>query len=413
MRSRKLLVLWAVLVILALAVGACAAPAAPAAPAASSSGGAAAEAPKADIKVGAIFDLTGATSDVGTPYSQGVTGYVEWLNANGGIDGHKLVLISQDYSYKVDQAEQLYSQFVNQDKVVAFQGWGTGDTEALRSRIAADKIPFMSASYSAALISMTAAPYNFLIGTTYSDQMIIGLRWAMEDWTAKGNSGMPKVAVLHHNSPFGQSPVADGQAFAEANAIDFTAIPMTGGATDLTPELTQAQTFGANYIIIQNVSSPAALALKDAKRLGMDVQVICLNWCADENLINLAGDASEGVVGALPFTPPTMDVAGLKDPRAFLESQGKSIDEIGLHYGQGWTTMSVMVEGIRRVVADGKEVNGENIRAALETITDFDTGGVTANITFTPDSHRGNRSLRIFKVEGGKWVQAGDYISAE
>lgn len=409
MQSRKLALLWTVLVMLALAVGACAAPAPPAAP----SGGAPAEAPKADIKVGAIFDLTGATGDVGTPYAQGVTGYVEWLNANGGIDGHKLVLISQDYAYKVDQAEQLYSQFVNQDKVVAFQGWGTGDTEALRSRIAADKIPFMSASYSAALISMTDAPYNFLIGTTYSDQMIIGLRWAMEDWVAKGNAGMPKVAVLHHNSPFGQSPVADGQAFADANGIEFTAIAMTGGATDLTPELSQVQTFGADYIVIQNVSSPAALAVKDAKRLGMDVQFICLNWCADENLINLAGDAAEGVVGTLPFTPPTMDVAGLKDARAFLESQGKSIDEIGLHYGQGWTTMSVMTEGIRRVLADGKEVNGENIRAALETITDFDTGGVTAPITFTPESHRGNRSLRLFKVEGGKWMQAGEYISAE
>jgi branched-chain amino acid transport system substrate-binding protein len=109
------------------------------------------------IKIGAIFDLTGATADVGTPYSEGVKAYVEWRNANGGINGHPIELLSADYAYKVDQAEQLYTQYV-QEGVVAFMGWGTGDTEALRSKIATDHIPFMSASYSANLLDMSQAP---------------------------------------------------------------------------------------------------------------------------------------------------------------------------------------------------------------------------------------------------------------
>ena len=129
----------------------------------------------APIKVGAVFDLTGATADVGTPYADGVKGFVAWKNANGGINGHQIELSSADYAYKVDQAEQLYTQYV-QEGVVAFQGWGTGDTEALRTKIAADKIPLMSASYSAALLDMSQAPYNFLVGTSYSDQAIIALR---------------------------------------------------------------------------------------------------------------------------------------------------------------------------------------------------------------------------------------------
>ena len=74
------------------------------------------------IKVGAIFDLTGATGDVGTPYAEGVKGYVEWLNNNGGVEGHPIELISADYAYKVDVAEQLYTQYVSEG-VVAFMGW--------------------------------------------------------------------------------------------------------------------------------------------------------------------------------------------------------------------------------------------------------------------------------------------------
>ncbi|MGE5251705.1 MAG: ABC transporter substrate-binding protein, partial [Bacteroidota bacterium] len=108
-------------------------------------------APQAPIKVGAIFDLTGATADVGTPYAEGVKAYVDWLNAQGGVEGHPIELTSADYAYKVDVAEQLYTQYVSEG-VVAFMGWGTGDTEALRTKIAEDKIPFMSASYSAGLL---------------------------------------------------------------------------------------------------------------------------------------------------------------------------------------------------------------------------------------------------------------------
>ena len=364
------------------------------------------------IKVGAIFDLTGATGDVGTPYSEGVKGYVDWLNSNGGVEGRPIELISADYAYKVDVAEQLYTQYVSEG-VVAFMGWGTGDTEAMRTKIAEDKIPFMSASYSAALLDMQAAPYNFLIGTSYSDQAIIAVRWAIDDWAAKGNSGAPKVALIHHDSPFGTSPVEDAKAFAEANGAEFTSLAMPGGVTDYVAELAQMQTFGANYVIVHTVSSPASVLLKDAASQGFEAQFVMLNWCADEILINLAGEAAEGVVGAIPFTPPTSPVSGHEDADAYLKAQGSSLEQKGLHYTQGWWTMATMVEGIRRVVAAGDEVNGENIRAALEGLSNFDTGGVTSPISFSSTSHRGNSSLRLFTVEGGKWVNPSDFISAE
>ncbi|RME64156.1 MAG: branched-chain amino acid ABC transporter substrate-binding protein, partial [Caldilineae bacterium] len=338
-----------VLILLALLLAACPAPqtAAPsggggeeAAPAQEEAAPAAQEEAGEPIKIGAIFDLTGPTSDVGKPYAEGVQAYVAWANENGGINGRPIELISQDYAYDVATAEQLYSQFVEEGAVV-FMGWGTGDTEALRSRIAADEVPFMSASYSANLNDMEQAPYNFLVGTTYSDQLIIAMRHALNDWQGQGNEGAPKIAVFHHDSPFGRSPIPDGEAFAAENGIEMTSIAMPRGSTDLTPELTQAQSFGANYIIIQNVSSPAALLLKDKQRLGMDdVQVICLNWCADENLINLSEGAAEGVLGTLPFAPPTEDVPGLQVVREYAASQGEDLNELGLHYGQGWWTMA-------------------------------------------------------------------------
>lgn len=400
-KERKIYQLVALVVLLATLLAAC-------------GGGAAVKTQedKTPIKVGAVHDLSGATADVGTPYAEGLKAFVEWKNANGGINGHPIELISADYAYKVDVAEQLYTQYVGEG-VVAFQGWGTGDTEALRSKVAADKIPLMSASYSAALLDMNAAPYNFLIGTSYSDQAIIAVRWALDDWAKAGNAGKPKFALIHHDSPFGQSPVADAKAFAEANGAELTDLAMPKGATDYVAELAQMKQFGANYVIIQNVSSPAAVLLKDAKAQGMtEFKFICLNWCADENLVKLAGDAAEGVIGTIPFTPPTFPQPGHEEADKWLKAHGSSLEEKGLHFTQGWWTMAVMAEGIKRVLDAGKPVTGENIKAALETIQNFDTQGITSPISFSATSHKGNNALRLYQVSGGKWKQISDFISA-
>ncbi len=359
------------------------------------------------IKIGAIHDLTGPTSDVGTPYTDGIHDYVKFVNENGGVGGREIELLSQDYAYDVSQAEQLYSQYVSQG-VVAFQGWGTGDTEALRGKIADDEIPFMSASYSAALTDPAEAPYNFLIGTSYSDQFIIVIRYAIEN-----SEEAPTVALFHHDSPFGTSPLEDGRAYAEANGASVLSFPMPRGATDFTAELTQAQEAGADYVVIQNVSSPAATLLKDIARLGLAVQTACLNWCSDEILADLAGEAAEGMLGASPFAFPSSGADLIENEiRPWAEANERDVDVLGVHYVQGWTTMKAMIDGIRQVVDAGDPVTGPNIKAVFESWTDYDTGGITSPISFSPEDHAGSKSLQLYQITNGTWERISDYISA-
>lgn len=360
------------------------------------------------IKIGAIFDLTGPTADVGTDYAEGIRAYVNRVNAAGGVEGRPIDLIFQDYGYQVDRAEQLYSQFV-QEGVVAFMGWGTGDTEALQRRIVEDRLPFTSASLSHRLGDPSEAPYNFLVAATYSDQFFVVLDWIEEDWAARGETGAPTVALMHNASPFGLSPwVQGGEAYAAAIGVDAAPFEMPRGATDFTAELTQIRQAGADYVVFQNTSSPVALALRDARGLGLDVTFVCLNWCSNRLLIDLAPDAAEGVVGAMPYAPLTADVPGTREIRAQLEAQGRTVEDRTNAVTQGWWTMAVLVEGIRRVIQEGREVTGANIKSALEGIRDLDTGGASAPLGFSPTDHRGAKGIRLFRVEGGSWQPLTD-----
>jgi branched-chain amino acid transport system substrate-binding protein len=73
-----------------------------------------------------------------------------------------------------------------------------------------------------------------------------------------------------------------------------------------------------------------------------------------------------------------------------------------LHYVKSWTSMLVMAEALKRAKKAGK-LDGPGLKAALETIKDFDTGGLTAPISYAADDHRPNTTMSIYGVaKGGK-----------
>jgi branched-chain amino acid transport system substrate-binding protein len=353
------------------------------------------------VKLGGIFDLSGATADVGTPYAEGVKGFVEDWNKQG--DGPQIELISEDYKYDVAVAERLYSRLKSED-VVAVQGWGTGDTEALRGRITADRLPFMSASYADTLVDPAETPYNFVVATTYSDQMRLALEHIAE--TAPD----AQVAVFHHDSPFGESPLAAGEEKANELGLGFETYAMPAEATDYVPQLNRAKGQGAKFVVIQNVSTPAGQVAKNIKEQGLDMTVVCLNWCGDEQFIELAGEASEGALGVLPFAPATANAEGLAEPSEYLSSAGGNLEDQGVHYVQGWYTMAVMAEAIKAAAESG-EVTGDTVKSALEELPSFDTGGISAPIDFSAESHAGMPGSKIYEVKDGKWTEATDLLT--
>jgi len=369
-------------------------------------GGPGASASKSDIVIGVLADLTGPTAEVGKPYNEGVLAYVDEINSAGGVAGHHLKILSEDYAYQVPIAEEKYKLFVAAG-AVAVQGWGTGDSEALRSKVKDDQLPFMSASYAEALTDPTQSPYNFVVAPTYSDQMRVALDYiAAQDPTAQ-------VAVLHNDSPFGTAPLADGEKWIKDHGyrLGFHAYPMKAGATDHVGILQQARRQGATYVIIQNVSSPAAIVAKDiaAQKLGM--KIVCLNWCSDEVFIAKAGAAGEGQLMVQPFTPPGISRPGHQEIRDYCRRKGIDLDAKGLHFVQGWITMSAMVKGLQRAAADGKQLTGPTIKAALETMPAIDTGGVIGPIRFTPASHRGSTSSNIYRVSGGTFAEVAANVA--
>src|SRR5262249_13591907 len=186
---------------------------------------------------------------------------------------------------------------------------------------------------------------------------------------------------------------------------------MKGGATDYVGLLQQAKDQGAKYIVIQNVSSPAATVARDLAAQKLDMKIVCLNWCSDELFIKLAGPAAEGHWMVQPFAPPSVNKPGQESVKKYTSSKGIDLEAKGLHFVQGWYTMHVMAKGIEKVLTDGKPLTGPNLRAALETMGPVDTGGVIGPVQFSAESHRGATASGVYKVDGGKMVEVAAAVT--
>jgi ABC-type branched-subunit amino acid transport system permease subunit/ABC-type branched-subunit amino acid transport system substrate-binding protein len=361
---------------------------------------------KGEIKVGGIFDLTGITSDVGKSFAQGVRDGVAWTNANGGVNGKTIKLVEVDYGYKIPEAVAAYKRMVGDDKVVMINGWGTGDTEGLKEFVNKDKVPYLSASFSGHLTNPTKTPYNFFVAPTYSDQLRSWLRWVKDDW--KDKSRNPKVAFMYGDNAYGKSPMEAGRQYCKEIGVELVAEAILPGAfQDATSQLLDLKQKGAEYAYINVTTTGVSTVLKDAKKLGLAIKFGSNPYGFSESLPAVAKEAAEGVTGVMPDVPFGENVPGMARLTAFHQKNHPDDTHDAL-YVRGWTYVLVWSEALKRADSKGA-LTGEAVKAALETMTDFDLGGLTNKVTYSATDHRPMTKTPIYMVKGGKLVKVAEY----
>ena len=350
------------------------------------------------IKVGHLADLTGPTGEVGKPYAQGVQDYKEWVNSHGGINGKKIEMAMFDYAYNKDKAVNQYKKY-KEDGVVAIQGWGSGDTEALSAMTGADKIPYISASYSAHLTDPKKTPYNFFCAADYTTSLRAGLKYLKDNWKEKR---APKVIFIYPNVPYGIAPIKGGKEYAKELGFEVLSDEIVDlKAIEANSQMLSVKNKGADFGWIGGTTNSAAVIIKDAKKLGLKTKFFVNIWGGDETTPRLAAGAEEGVLVMAGSSLHGAKVPGMKQ---LMEIAG-SLPQV-THYIRGYFSMMVLTEALKRADKTWKgTITGVQVKDALETLKDFDTGGLTPEkITFSPTDHRPHTTVNIMEFHKGKMV---------
>jgi branched-chain amino acid transport system substrate-binding protein len=364
------------------------------------------------ITLGHLADYTGATSDVGTPFGQGIADTFAWINKKGGINGKPVTVDTVDYGYQVPRAVAQYKKWsAGDNKVAAIVGWGTADTEALTGFLVQDQIPYLSASYAGALTDPTGAsgkakpaPYNFFYGPSYSDALRGMLTWAAEDWKAKGKAGQPKYVHMGANHPYPNAPKEAGETLAKE--LGFEVLPaiqfaLTPG--DYSAQCLTLKSSSANYAYLGNTAGSNISVLKACKAAGVDVQFMGNVWGMDENAAKAAGDAANGVVFPVrtavawgvdaPGMKTVMEISKMSDP------SGTTYRPV--HYVAAVCTALYMREAVEWAAKNGG-ATGPNVVKGFYHKKDWvpaDMDGVCNPATWTETDHRPTTRVEIYRMK--------------
>lgn len=358
------------------------------------------------IRVPALYDLSGATADVGRPTGIGSRDAMAWINNNDVLD-EEIVHDWVDYAYQVPQAQQQYDSYTANDNPPIIIGWGTADTEALASDVAADGIVYISASYSDSLLSEETG-YNFFANLDYTSQGRAHVQWIAD------NDPDATIAYIHNTTPFGESPVEGGEAYAEELGLevaDNIALELDANSADT--QVQRAEGNGVDYLIHQNTAAPMQVLLSSIQDRGADITVMGLTWTVDEFRAETAPELFEGV----RYVNSNMSFAQAMDSDArgweiiadSFEREGRDMNNpeiANINYVRGVVHALLSVQAIQHAQEMGMDPSdGSNIREALFDMDDFDAWGLLPE---TYDYQEGDRrptmSGQTYVVENGEMV---------
>jgi branched-chain amino acid transport system substrate-binding protein len=352
-----------------------------------------------DIVIGGSIPMTGVFAFAGIGINAGIADYVKIVNDGGGIKGRKLRYVPEDTGYKVDVSVATYKKITSQNKVNLYYGDSTGFSKTINPELdRSGQILMAGASFATELNDPAKYPNQFLVGPDYTEMIGILLRHI-----AKEKPGA-KVAFVYSDSEFGRDPIESSEAAAKKLGLTVPVKIMTpAGSVDVSTEVIKLRRAAPDYTIFHGyVLAPIPEFVQQGKQMGMTTKWMGTFWTMDSSTVMKMGEAGDGFYYDTSAKAPMLEKIRAMRP----EYQSTA-------YTQGFLTAMLFTEAAKRTLDAGKPLDGKNLKAALNSIKDFDTGGlIGVPITIKGNSIPVGRVYRA-DMKAQKMVAASDWISLD
>ncbi len=360
---------------------------------------------KDEILIGGVGPITGPAAYIGLGGRDGLAMAIKEINAAGGVNGRKFKLIFEDDGHSPTKALGAVKKLIDQDKV--FMIFGAGGSNAT-----VGTIDYVKEQQRVMYVSFASAPavtypfntYLFRGATTevprygelYSEFIADGLK-------AK------KVAIMNGREEY---PKNEGNALAttlkEVYKADIVSrVEFNIGDKDFTPQLLEVKKSGAQVIAFFGNPAEAAIAMRQARELGIDQKFFVGATMVDKAFTAAAKENAEGATGfsLIPFLPGTKN-AELQSWEAKWKKEYPNlpVGRPNVFDVMAYTDMYVIAEAMKKA---GPDLTTKSLIAGLEQIKGFSQSSLASPITFTNKHHIGNLTLTVMEVKDGQWVPIG------
>lgn len=320
------------------------------------------------IKVGVYGDLTGATSSFGQSTKNGIELAVEEINAAGGVNGKKIILIVEDDQGRPEQAKTVVSKLINQDKVQAVLGEVASTNSLAAAPVAQEaKIPMITPSSTNPKVTEVG---DYISRVCFIDpfQGSVMARFASNTLKAKTaailgdvNSDYSKGLTQFFEEEFNRlgGKVVAKEAYTQTDP-DFKGI------------LTKIRDLNPDVLYVPGYYGQVGIIAKQSRELGMNMPLLGGDGWDSPELWKLGGDALKGAYISNHYSAenPAPEIQNFV--KAYRAKFGVVPDSLA---ALAYDAAKVLADAIKRAGT----TESSKLKDAINATKDF--AGVTGKIT--------------------------------
>jgi branched-chain amino acid transport system substrate-binding protein len=243
-----------------------------------------------------LVELSGAGATAGTNFDNGVKLAVKEINAAGGLSGRKIEYTSFDTQTNPSTAKALAQRAIDDKAYVVMGPVFSGSILVSMVETRRAEVPNVIGGEAAA-ITQQGNPYVFRCSFTQAAAMPKVARYIQESVKAKS------VAVIFVNNDFGKGGRDSIVKELEARGIKVAAdISTDPGQIDFSGPVLKVKQSNADALFIYTNEEESARALRELRKQGYDKPIIGESTLTNEKVVELAGDAANGVVAHVGLT---------------------------------------------------------------------------------------------------------------
>lgn len=346
------------------------------------------------IKIGAIGEMTGGNASYGTSMMRGFNLAAKEINAAGGVDGKKIVLVEADTKSEPAEAANAMSKLINQDKVSFVSGIFTSSSAIAACNISETaKIPYLAVGATNPAVTVakdgSTKPNTFRVCFIDPFQGTVGANFVTNELKAK------TAAIYIDNSSdyskgladfFKKSFVANGGSIVAEEAY-------LQKDTDFKAVLTKIKATNPEIIYVPGYYEEVGKIIKQARELGITVPIVGGDGWDSPKLPEIAGaEALNNTFFTNHYSPDADSAESKAFVAAFEKEYNQKPDAPAV---LGYDALKLMVDAIKRAGA----ADPAKVSKALAETKSFNavTGALALN-----DKHDAVKSVTIIKFQDGK-----------
>ncbi len=384
---------------------------------------------KSEFVIPSLEFRTGPYSSIGIPMANGWNDYFTLLNErDGGINKVRIKVVPCETGYATDRGVECYERLKGSGPLVVMAP-SAGHVFALAPKAAADKIPVLTAGVSRSLFADGSLfPWLFAVAPTSYSQASASIEFIAQKRGGKDKLKGLKIALLHHDSPFGKEPIPALHAFAAKYGFAIELLPVTHPGVEQQAHWLAIRQQQPDFVLLWGFGIMNAVALKEAAVAAFPRdRIIGSWWSGSESDVLPADEAANGLLAAT-FHAPGAAFEVLDDLRTHVHGKGKSMaatDEIGhVLYNRGVVAAMWTAEAIRQAMDLHRTtaIQGEQMRDGLEALAiderrlaELGFAGLTPPVAMTCNYHDGGGRVAIqqWNAATKTWALVSKYFEPD